>query len=447
MAATSKKLSGLSQKIRQLYQEERAQKDKFKRFGKWAQRWALMIYHEFLRDDVKVRAESLTFLMIFSLLPLVAGAFFVFTIFAQFGFVQEALYGFVDQFLSTIPGEHRTFVRDYVIEFKDSYLKSMSEKSGSVGIFALFILVWVGVQTFTNIDRMLNHIWGSERQRSFFEQVRNFLVVAVAFPMALISGLSLPPILQKLPATKYVFDTVPILWVLLNAILTPALIWGTFVMLYRYVPTRTVKWKAAILGALFSTLCFTLANHLLRLYFVFGTHSAYGKAAVVPLIGFWMYIVWIIIILGAEVSFLHQNQRDLLYESYLEPTVKEGGSLLAVLGLLIDAHRTGKNPVDFEKLRLAAGLPSTRLHCIIDFLLRKKLIVECVSTKASTEGAYALGKESGTIELDELLRDFYRSAQDIPSFDLEKAWQSGLDTWFKSFSDLSLSSNGKKKKS
>lgn len=442
MSASAKTLHSLRVKIRSLQKEERTQKHFLPKVWRWGSRWGLMLYHEFLRDEVKVRAESLTFLMIFSLLPLIAGTFFIFTIFAHFGFVQEALLRFVEQFLQTIPLEHREFVRDYVLNFKNEYLKSLSDKSGSIGIFALFILIWVGMQTFSNIDKMLNHIWGSERQRHFFEQLRNFLVVVVAAPLALVSGLSLPPILQQLPGTHYLFERVPLLWVLLNSVLTPGLIWSTFVMLYRYVPTRKVKWKSALIGALFSTICFSTANSLLGLYFKFGTQSAYGKAAIVPLIGFWIYVVWIIIILGAEVSFLIQNQKDLLHTDECDPSLKEGAALLAVLGSLKEALSEGKNPVSFEKLRNESELSSAKLHRILEFLLKKQIIVECLDLNSRSEGVFALAKEPKTIPLEKLLRDFYQTADELPNFDLEEIWRNQIDDWLKGFSHLTLASAG-----
>lgn len=440
MTAQSKKITAVAQKIRVLYEREHAEKRGWHRSLLWLTRWALMLYHEFLRDDVKVRAESLAFLMIFSLLPLIAGAFFVFTIFAQFGFVQDALQGTVEKFLVTIPLEHRGFVQEYVLKFKDSYLQSMTSKSGSIGIFALFILMWVGLQTFNNVDRMLNHIWSSDRNRPFIEQVRNFLVVAVAAPLVLVSGLSVPLILQKLSATRSLFEAFPIVAVLLNSIVTPGLILVTFLALYRYVPVRRVRWRPALAGALFATVCFELANWAMQLYFAFGTNSAYGKAAIVPLIGLWIYVVWIIIILGAEVGFLLQNQRDILFASSFDPTLREGAALLSLLSTLYAAHRAGRNPVAFDKLRAASGIATSRVHLILDYLHQKKILVECVTPQQSSEGAYALAFDPGAIELREMLQDFFKGARDVSASGLEQAWKENLTTWFDAFGDATVQS-------
>ena len=155
--------------LRQLLVRERDERRPAPRALLVAWRWMLLLYHEYIADDVRIRAESLAFLMIFSFLPLVAGLFFLFSLFAQFGMVQDAIGDFIQRALVTIPEQHRAWLEHYVLQFKDAYLQNLAQKSGSIGIFALFILIWVGLQTFNNVDRTLNRIWGAERERPFLE--------------------------------------------------------------------------------------------------------------------------------------------------------------------------------------------------------------------------------------------------------------------------------------
>jgi len=438
MSAATKQITAIGQRIRALYVKENTERRASRRWICWLSRWGLMLYHEVLCDDVKVRAESLAFLTIFSLLPLIAGAFAIFAIFAHLGFVQDALRGFFEQFLGNIPDVHRDFIRDYVIQFKNAYLASLTQKSGSVGIFALFILIWVGIRTFRNVDEVLNHIWNADKQRPLLEQIRNFLVVVVVAPLVLVSALSVPLVLHELSATRYVFQLLPLLSVLLNTIVTPLVITGTFFSLYKFVPVRRVRWKSAVVGAVFATVCFQVANYVLHLYFLFGTNSAYGKAAIVPLIGVWIYVVWLIIILGGEVSYLMQNQKDILFGNSMEPTLREGGALFALLAELCSAQHQGKNPVGFEVIRSATGLTTSRLHLLLDYLSEKKIVLECVTPVHSLEGAYVLGRDPDSIDLASTLHDFYRNASDLPANPFEKIWSDGLQYWFGYFRGLSL---------
>lgn len=437
MSVQSRKLNWLKQRIRKLREREIGERSRWKRRGIEAFRWALMLYHEFLRDEVKIRAESLAFLLIFSLLPLIAGGFFIFTLFAQVGMVQDAMQSVLSNFLSTIPDEHRGFVLDYVLHFKDAYLASIRDKSGSIGIFALAVLAWVGIATFDNIDRTLNFIWSSDRARPFGEQVRNFLVISVAAPFVLIATFSVPLILKKIPATAFLLDQIPLLGYLMNSVLAPLLVVGTFYLLYRYVPVRHVRWKSALAGALFSAVLLGLANYGVHYYFKVGTQTAYGKAAVVPLIAFYIYVVWIIVILGAELSYLMQNQRDILASADFVPSFREGEGLLYTLSSLLVAHRNGK-PVPFDRLLDETRLESGQLHGILDFLERRHLSIEALVTEnAGSEGAYVLAKDVTELDLGDLLRQFYgtRAATDGH---VHAIWAEGLKTWTKHFEGMTV---------
>lgn len=445
MSVQIRKLTGIRSHLRRVRQKEGAERRRWAKAGLTLGRWVLMLQHEFIRDDVRVRAESLAFLMVFSLLPLVAGCFFLFSFFTQFGMVQDALLDVVNRFLSTIPEGHRGFVQDYVLRFKDAYLSTLHQKSGSIGIFALFILIWVGLQTFRNVDKTLNHIWSADRTRPFFEQVRNFLVVAVASPLVLIAALSIPLILKRTVGGQVLLESVPMMAWMMNNFLMPSLVFGTFSLVYRFVPVRRVRWRSALAGAGFATVALLLANYLVEVYFRIGTQSAYGKAAVVPIIGFWIYVVWIIVILGAEVSYLYQNGRDLLRAAEWEPSLREGEGMLAALVELQRAHVEGTNPVPFDRLRDLTALDTGRLMGLLEYLGRRGLVLECSVSGSSLEGAYALGKDLGEVDVGALLAEFFSLREGDTS--VRRFWNEAISEWAAGFTGLRVAdlTSGRKK--
>ncbi len=398
----------------------------------------MMLYHEFLRDDVKIRAQSLAFLMIFSLLPLIAGCFFIFTFLSQFAFVQDAVQGMLDNFLGSVPLQHREFMSEYILRFKDAYLANITQKSGSFGIFALFVLGWVGLQTFNNIDVTLNHLWSADRVRPFWEKVRNFIVVAVVAPVILTGGFSIPIILQRLPVTGYFFSQFPMLSVLLNYCMPFILILGTFMCMYRYVPVRRVYWKSSFWGALFATLCLQATQVLMHFYFIFGTNSAYGKAAIAPLVGFWIYLLWIVVILGAEVSFLFQNGKEVFVNNLPEPTFGEGKALLVVLSVLQGAYQKGTGPVSIEDLLEAVDVDAVKLRQVLQFLMAKGLAVAS-QTSAEEVAAYVLAKAVDEISVASLLQDYFASVLQKRTSFVDKLWVKSLQEWIDYFDKLSVS--------
>ncbi len=427
MSFRSKKIHGMIQRIQSIHRAEGRATGVHKAWLRFS-RWFWMLSHEWVRDDVLVRAQSLAFLMLFSLMPIFAGGFLIFTFFAQFGMVQDAIQSGLQRYLETIPEGNREFVEETVLHFKDAYLASIQHKSGTFGIFALVILVWVGLQMFNNIDRVLNRIWSSDRERPFLEQCRNFIVVVVVAPLVIIGGLSVPLILRKMEIARTVFFAIPILLATVDYVVVPALLCGTLVLLYRYVPVRSVPWKAAAIGALWSTLFLELTNRLMRYYFIFGTQSAYGKAASIPLIAFWIYVIWIVIITGAEISYLLLNGKELLTKSGYEPTPRDAHGALVILKQLHNQFKKGTAPLGWEELARATGFGSKRLRWILDTLVRRGWVVACVGEDSHTE-RFVLARDLEAFSVSQILREIFSETWSIPAGGLGKWWDEGLGHW------------------
>ncbi len=429
MSVQNEELKKIGQRVVRLGQLEQKEDNAVQKIWHRTQRWFWMLMHEFDRDSVNIRAQSLAYLTIFSLLPLVAGAFFVFTFLAQFGMVQDSIQTMLANFLGTIPMEHRESINAYIIHFKDAYLANVTRASGSVGIFAILILGWVGLQMYSNIDTTLNAIWSSDRSRPFHERVGSFIIVVVLAPIVVIGGFSVPLILQRFPVTRFLLERIPVLGVLLNYVIPYALVFGIFLVMYRFVPVRRVWWKSAIAGAGFATLGLILANIGMRIYFHYGTNSAYGKAAAVPLVGFWIYLLWIVIILGAEVSFLFQNAKDIFIAFRREPALREGEGVLSILAELYRAHHKGLGAVSFERLQDIGDLNSRQVRSILEYLQRKKLVAECLTQDNQVGGDYVLAREVEELDLGALLADFFDCAPGRVTAPVGKAWSKSLDHW------------------
>lgn len=430
----------LAKKIRHFYALEKdATLSKGRRAYNSALRWMLMLYREGIKDDVKIRAESLSFLMIFSLLPLIAGTFFIFTVFTQFGMVQEALSNFLNHFLGTIPDENRRLVEEYVLRFKDAYLHTISGRSGKLGIFALAILIWVGLQTFNNIDRTINFIWSSDRERPFLEKARNFIVVSVGAPFVIIASLSIPLVLRKLDVTRDIFLHFPVLFSLMNFFIPIALIFGIFALLYRYVPVRRVRWKSALVGSVFAATCLQITNAIMHLYFQIGTNTAYGKAAVVPLICFWIYLVWIIVIVGAELSYLVQNEQFVIQSLPFSHSFYEGECLLVIMSLLQKNFEAGHGPVTWTMLFQRTYLQGRGLKRIVDYLEERKMLIPVALTASTLENEYTLARSLRNTQVAEILRDFMLDQRRrLKDCSISDDYYQSLEHWLQFFGNRTI---------
>ena len=156
-----------------------------------------------------------------------------------------------------------------------------------------------------------------------------------------------------------------------------------------------------------------------------------------PILGFWIYLVWIIIILGSEVSYLVQNGRDLLMTPLWDPSLREGEAVLAVLAELWRAHQEGTNPVEFGRLRSISSLHSERLHGVLGYLQRANLVLECALAHAPENGAYALSRELSEIPVSQLLGEFFQSSRSESQ--VGQFWNSAVEQWIAGFEEIRIS--------
>ncbi|HVJ63989.1 MAG TPA: YihY/virulence factor BrkB family protein [Bdellovibrionota bacterium] len=404
----------------------------------WVAKWFLMIGHESVKDNSKVRAESLAYLMIFSLVPMLAGAFFIFSFFTQFAFVQESLQNGLHRVLSNFPTEHQQVILEYGTMLKDRYLASISRGSAKLGIFALGVFLYVGVQTFNNVEGTINHIWGADTNRPFFEKLRNFLVVAVVAPLAITASLSLPLIIRASWGKS--IDGVMVLSSIeafIGWIIPVALTFATFLVIYKFIPVRHVNWRAAAAGALCGSVGLQLANSLVSLYVRFATHTTYGKAAVFLVLGFWIYIVWMIVIIGAQISYLTSDGKYLLKGREAPPSMYEGYSLILVLARLLKIHKEGGDALTYQQLFDVTHLSAWELRRVMAYLEAKHFVARIAGGESVIEGSYLLAKDISETQPSEILKDFMRANVEVlPESHQSDRYHRTFNEWAESFDQV-----------
>ncbi len=394
-----------------------------------------MIMHEGIKDNSKVRAESLAYLMIFSLIPLLAGAFFIFSFFTQFAFVQESLQTGINNILSNFPVEHRDIIIEYGAALKDRYLASISAGSAKFGIFAIGVFLYVGVQTFNNVDSTINHIWGSDTNRPFFEKLRNFLVVAIVAPLTITASLSIPLIIRASLGER--IDGVMVLSTIeafIGWLIPVALTFATFLFIYKFIPVRIVSWKAAVAGALCGSIGLQLANSLVSLYVRFATQTTYGKAAVFLVLGFWIWIVWLIVIVGAQISYLASDGKYLLKGREAPPSMYEGYSLLLILGKLLKIYKDGGEPITYQGLFEVTHLNAWELRRVMNYLEAEQFVARIAGGDSVMEGSYLLAKEISDRKPSEVIMDFMKSnVQVLPESKSNDQYRKSFEDWATGF--------------
>ena len=250
------------------------------------------LHERFREDRLGVTASSLTFTTILALVPFVTVALAVFTAFPMFGKLQEVLQRWLIDSL----------VPDNIARQVLGYLTQFAAKANRLGLLGFSVLLATALALILTIDRTLNTIWRVRRLRPLGQRVLIYWAAITLVPLLL--GASLALTSYALSASRGLVGQIPGgLRLLFDSIEFFVLAAG-MAGLYHYVPNTLVKWRHAWAGGFFVAVCMELAKKGLALYVAqVPTYSAvYGTFATLPILLVWIYVAWVIVLLGAVVA-------------------------------------------------------------------------------------------------------------------------------------------------
>ncbi len=251
-----------------------------------------VLAHRFKDDRLGLTAGSLTFTTLIALVPLVTVMLAAFTVFPMFAGFERALQ---DYFLKNL-------VPDGIARPVLRALTDFASKARGMGTLGLALLVATALALLLTIDRTLNGIWRVRKPRSLGQRVLVYWAALTLGPLAL--GMSLTATSYAVSASRGWVAALPGGVSLLIDLLQFGVLALAAAGLYHYVPNTAVRWRHATAGGVFVAAAFELAKALLAWYLEsVPTYSAvYGTFAAVPILLLWVYLVWVIVLLGAVVA-------------------------------------------------------------------------------------------------------------------------------------------------
>ena len=253
---------------------------------------AQTLRERFREDRLGLTASSLTFTTILALVPFVTVALALFTAFPIFGELQVVLQRWLVD--SLVPDSISRQVLGYLTQF--------ASKASSLGAAGFSILLATALALILTIDRTLNDIWRVQRLRPLGQRVLIYWAAITLGPLLMGASLALTSyvmsasggLVKRLPdGVQLLFDSIQFV-----------VLAGGMAALYHYVPNTPVKWRHAWTGGLFVAVCIELAKKVLAVYLgKVPTYSVvYGAFATLPILLVWIYVAWVIVLLGAVVT-------------------------------------------------------------------------------------------------------------------------------------------------
>ncbi|MES2128033.1 MAG: YihY family inner membrane protein [Pseudomonadota bacterium] len=237
-------------------------------------------------------AGSLTFTTVLALVPLLTIALAIFTTFPVFSSFRAALEAYFVQAL--IPKQIANTIASNLTVFANK-----ATRLSAVGGVALLVTcaAMMGM-----IERVFNQIWRVRQPRPLAQRVLVYWALATLGPLLI--GLSLTITSQLFMATSSLVGTVPFLGAMFYTAVSVALTTGAFTLLYMAIPNRYVEWRDAMWGGLVAALAFEIGKRLFAIFIQqFPTYAIiYGALAALPLFLVWVYVSWMITLLGAVLT-------------------------------------------------------------------------------------------------------------------------------------------------
>ena len=329
----------------------------------------------FREDRLGLTAGSLTFTTLIALVPLVTVMLAVFSAFPLFAGFEAALQKYFLQNL--VPESIALPVLRALTQF--------AGKARSMGTLGLVMLLATALALVLTIDRTLNGIWRVRQPRPLGQRVLVYWAALTLGPLAL--GASLAVTSVALSASKGMVAALPGGVSLVLDVLQFGLLLGAMAGLFHYVPHTDVRWRHALAGGLFVALAFEAAKSVLAWYVesvpVYST--VYGALATLPILLLWIYLVWVIVLLGAIIAAYAPSLQMRVVARPAHPGWRFELAL-AVLQQLRAARATPQHGLSLAALAASLRADPLQLEPLVDLLVEIDWVSRLDEGGGATDG-------------------------------------------------------------
>lgn len=347
----------------------------------------------FDEDKCQLRASSLTFYSLISIVPIAAMAF---GIAKGFGF-QKVL---EEQLREKLAG-HEDILAN-VIQFSDALLANT--KGGLIAGIGLVVLFWAVVKMLRQIEVSFNDIWGVREKRTFGRMFGDYLSLILICPVILVlsSGVNVFITTQvSLILEKFAIlgSFGPIIFFLLK-LLPYTLMWTLFTFLYIFMPNTHVKFSVGLIAGIITGTAFQVVEWA-YITFQIGVaqyNAIYGSFAALPLFLVWLQLSWLIVLYGAELSFAYQNVETYEFEPDALAASHRLRTLLSlhITRYLVWRFARGEKPATARDISNQLEIPIRFVNDILFHLVRSD-ILSLARTEGSEEQGYQPARDINTL--------------------------------------------------
>ncbi len=354
----------------------------------WLSCFIRYVFQQFFAGRTMQSASSLAYTTLLSLVPLIAVMFSFFSNLPVFKDLSEIIQEFV--FNNFVPSFGQT-IRDYLINF--------SIKASQLTTTGIILLVIIALMLMSTINSALDNIWQVNKRRRLIARFLVYWAILTLGPVLIGVGLYSTSYLLALPLIENVDSAIKIKSgaLALMPFFTSSI---AFTLLYVLVPNTHVNRRHAITGGITAAILFELAKYTFGLYVkAVPTYTMiYGAIAVIPMFLIWIYVSWLIVLFGAQISYsLSVFRMEDVGKHHSE---SRWGFLDAyqVIGELWLAQKQGTGRSVMQLKKSGVRVSHASMNIIFDILVKANWI------KRNSVGQWCLIRDLGELTLMDLYK-------------------------------------------
>jgi membrane protein len=356
-------------------------------------RYSYALIRDMFQGQLMLRSMSLVYTTLLSIVPLIAFSFSVLKGFGMHKELEPLLFTALEPL-----GPQGAEITQQIINLVDNV------KGGVLGGISLAFFIYTAISMVQKVEESFNYVWYVAKRRNFARRLTEYMIVMLIGPVVIVIALGMIASLRSNTIIQLLLNSDffgPVFWA--TSKLTPyLLVTGVFTFVYMYMPNTRVRFKSALVGGLASGFAWATISVIFATFVVAATRTQliYSGFAVAITTLIWLYLNWLVLLIGAQLAFYFQNPAFLRIgrrEPRLSNAMRERLALNIML-LVGRAFRDGESSTEsVHTLARTLRIPSITLTPIIAGLESDGLLM-------STEDEDLVpGREMARIPLNEIL--------------------------------------------
>ncbi|OGB34330.1 MAG: ribonuclease BN [Burkholderiales bacterium RIFCSPLOWO2_12_FULL_61_40] len=334
-------------------------------------RTVLVLVRDLTQGQLTLRAMSLVYTTLLSIVPLFALSFSVLKAFGAYNQIEPMLLTFLEPL-----GERGLEVAQRITQFIESI------NVGVLGALGLMFLIYTTISLMQKIEESLNFIWHVPYTRPLGERFSRYLSVLLIGPILVFSALGITASVMNLDLVRQLLalDTLSLAVQAIGQLTPYLLVISAFTFVYLFIPNTHVRWGPALIGGVVGGIVWQTSGWLFAAFVVSsGNYAAiYSSFAILVLFMIWLYVSWLVLLFGASVAFYVQHP-EYLYRSIGEPRLSNRVRerlALSIMSLMAGRFVAGERALSLGEFTHLLGVPTHVLSRVFNELQGCELVAQ-----------------------------------------------------------------------